>query len=600
MLDQFQNAAAMHAYGPCLALAGPGSGKTTVIVHRICNLIRKYHVLPENIMVVTFTRDAAKEMRERFLNMYKESNAPVTFGTFHGICYQILRQEASFHGMHILTAAEKRVIYDRLFKDIPLAYEDDNYKDYFEQAIGLYRRSPYDENIIERAKSLCGLSLEELRDHYEKYCSQKKKLNAMDFDDLIGHVLERFKEDEEMLKRWKSRYRFFLVDEMQDMDEKQFDLIRMLSRGEDNVFAVGDDDQSIYAFRGAAPKIMLSFKEYYPDAKIIRLERNYRSSVKICDAAQRLIMHNKTRYEKDPRPMSEDTGSIKIIECMDEKEEAKNVCGLLEQKDVKTAVIYRNRSAAAELIKYLEHEGIDYRISGKRTEDDRFGIAGDMASYMNAAKGEVRRADLIRILNRPNRFLGREYIDEDPVDIKKLLSCYDIESDEYKALSNLFINLGIVKNLRPFAAMNFIRKGMGYDKYLTEEEEKRHLNMGTMINEADRITDQMRFAEDTDKALSILNSKSDEKSGKITTEKESPELMTFHASKGLEYERVIMIECNDGTTPSGKAQTLEAIEEERRLFYVALTRAKKEAILFTTRRNANKITYPSRFISEIA
>ncbi|MBO6215381.1 MAG: ATP-dependent helicase, partial [Lachnospiraceae bacterium] len=342
MLDQYQMAAVRHGSGPCLCLAGPGSGKTSTLVHRIVNLIREYHIPPHKILVVTFTRDAAAEMRSRFLSM-SGSSSFVSFGTFHSICFSILKNEPAFNGMHILKAPEKRIIYRRTFSGFLDNQRDFCDYDSLEQALGLYRSGGDYAERTKRAASVLGISEDGLRKCAERYDREKKKLNAMDFDDLIELVHTRLKSDRDMLFRWRERYRYFLVDEMQDMDEKQFDIIRLLASPEDNVFAVGDDDQSIYAFRGAAPKIMLSFKDYYPEAVVYRLQRNYRSSIRVCEASVGIIKNNRIRYDKGIIPMSSSEGSVNVIECMDPREEARTVVRLIKEACNTVAVLYRNR-----------------------------------------------------------------------------------------------------------------------------------------------------------------------------------------------------------------------------------------------------------------
>ena len=297
--------------------------------------------------------------------------------------------------------------------------------------------------------------------------------------------------------------------------------------------------------------------------------------------------------------MCEERGLVRVMECMDEKEEAKYICRLIKDSSKPTAVIYRNRASCSELIRYMEHEGIGYHISGKSRMQDHYGIEEDLAAYLSAARGPVKRADMLRILNRPNRFLGRDMITDEIIERDLLLNCFEEDSEEYGILAALFSQLKLIGSMRPYAAVNFIRKGVGYDGYLREEANKLHITENMILSEADRITAQMRGAGTVEEALMILGRDRGDQCDAADTDQDV-ELMTFHASKGLEYERVIMMECNDGTTPSSKALTAEALEEERRLFYVAMTRAKRELLVLTTKKSGNRQTYPSRFISEIA
>ncbi|MBO6214068.1 MAG: ATP-dependent helicase, partial [Lachnospiraceae bacterium] len=254
---------------------------------------------------------------------------------------------------------------------------------------------------------------------------------------------------------------------------------------------------------------------------------------------------------------------------------------------------------AAELIRYLDHEGIDYVIPGDKKGDDRFGIGEDMAAYLRAGSGIRNRRDILRIMNRPNRFLCREALTDEMVDEDRILGTDSLSEDEAARWRELFYELRLIGSLRPYAAVNYIRKGIGYETYLYDEEKRHKLSEGMLIRELDGICSLLRDKNSTEEALRVLGIYENQDKTHGEEAFGLPRLMTFHSSKGLEFERVIMIGCNDGITPSGRAQTEEAMEEERRLFYVALTRAKEEAFIFTTRSSGNKPAYPSKFIREL-
>lgn len=574
-----QYRAVRHRDGPMLVLAGPGSGKTAVIVGRVKHLILDEGIDPHNILVLTFSRAAAESMSSRFLRS-ADKPYPVTFGTFHAIFYHILKSQGLYRSSKILTNKEKIEILKRVSIKMGLSYHCDT--------AGLFR-------ILEcisirkmgNEKLLNALDEDERSrlDHvFEPYINLCRNENLIDFDDMVNECLKALSGNDKIAGKWSERYRYILVDEFQDIDTRQYEVLRLLSGREQNVFCVGDDDQSIYSFRGSDPGLMKRFKEEYHNVSIVRLKINYRCPQKIIDHAQILISKNRLRFEKKQVCFNADAKDCVVYRCFRTSDEEAACCveiikSLLQdegQRDGTIGVLYRISHSADMTEELLKHSLIPYKRKdiGHTFYDKEW--VGDIISYLRLTL-QYSEDIIIRILNRPFRGLTRECITE------KIDSIEDMPG----LLKKLFDDIDFIKGLDCYAAVNYILKGIGLYKYIKDSYfEGRREEMDEAVKE---LFDRARSYGSVCEWLSAIDECSDragladQSNGGNETAKVS--LMTIHGSKGLEFDNVIMIGLQEGVFPGKQCESMEAIEEERRLFYVAMTRCRKHLWLLGRRKD---------------
>ena len=507
MLDEYQKKAVEHGTGPCLVIAGPGSGKTKCIVERIAHLI-KCGVDGRGILVITFTREAAGEMEMRYLRDFTGSG--VRFCTFHSLFYHILA--------------------DRFGRDA----------------------------IAPKTKS-------ETESFYDSLGTRTKRL----FSDEPGVLL-----------KWKRRFTHILVDEFQDINEEQLEIVKMLLTDEHNLFAVGDDDQAIYSFRGSSPRLMLSFKEIFPDADTVTLLNNYRCKRQIAAAAKSLISQNRIRYKKEIESYSHAYGSLSYKLLPDDMTESVFVTGEIKrlisaERESTIGVLFRTKASGMLISESLSMEHIPFFAREKLPSVRRHFIFRDLVAMLMLAYDEKCSGRDEYALRATQAFGER---------------CGD--------------HLDVIKKLSPYAAVNYLCRGGGYELYL------RRLSKGSSIYESELFT---RLGE-VKSLFAGIKSRSDfleTFTEEEREEKDHPDsrvgLYTFHGSKGLEFDHVFIIDANEGVTPSlyaeekdeGTDETEAKIEEERRMFYVAVTRAKSSLTVITISKRSGKRVYPSRFVREM-
>ncbi len=607
-LNESQKMAVSHNKGPCLVLAGPGSGKTLTIVKRIEYLIQKCKVRPEEILVITFTKYAANEMRERFRSMMGTLSVSVTFGTFHGIYYGILKWAYGFGGANILTEEERFALLRELLSQLPQDElpEDIEEKDFLRELseeIGNIKNNRTDIQTYESHRY--GASW--FREIYLRYEKEKKKRRKIDFEDMLLLCLELFEKRPDILEKWQQKFRYILIDEFQDINQIQYDVIRMLAAPEDNLFAVGDDDQSIYGFRGARPAVMKTFMEDYPQAEKVVLDVNYRSTAHIVNGALRVIAHNRNRYEKVIHAYHNAEETIHVQETGSAAEEAEYVMEQYQKykkqgiPDEQMAVLYRTASDAAFLAELFVQYQIPFQMKERISHAYEHFICMDLESYFCLAAGQGKRRDFLRVANRPNRYLARDSMSEEKLSYESLRRYYCDKEWMINRIDQMEWDVKMIQGKTPYAAIQFIRKSIGYDEFLKEYAKYRGLDYQELqdiflyIEErAKEFKTQEEWMHHVRAQRELLKQQAKEqKSGKGVN------FLTMHGAKGLEYEIVFVIQCNEGVIPYKKAQTDEETEEERRLFYVAMTRAKKKLILSYIKEKNGKSKLPSRFINEL-
>ena len=624
-LNEQQKKAVKLYKGPGLIIAGAGSGKTRVLTNRIAYLIEKYDVPPFNILGLTFTNKAADEMKERVKKMTGKDAADIFLGTFHSFCVRILRRE-----INRLDFNRNFTIYDsydqkKLVKNILKELNYDVKK--FKPAAVLNRISNSKNELIEAAsytKDAVGYFEKIVAAVYEKYEIRLKENNALDFDDLIMKTVELFVDHPEVLNYYQNRFKYILIDEYQDVNFAQYKFAQLLSRKHKNIFVVGDPDQSIYAFRGADIRNILNFEDDYPDAKVIKLEENYRSHKKILDIADNVINNNKNRVPKKLRAARGQGGSVYYKTLSTAQKEANFIAqkmqalkGEYTYNDM--AVLYRTNAQSRQIEDAMMKYGIPYQIIGGFKFYERMEVK-DILAYLKLINNNADNLSFERIINSPKRGIGsgtlskvKKYAEDENIGLLKaanssnanpyLSGSYQKRVTNFANMINELIEINESEGL--IELFNGVIEKTGYIKKLkkenTSEAESRIENIQELYNVVEE-----HIREDADNNLSsfleevslVADVDNLEESRDIVT------LMTFHSAKGLEFPIVFMSGMEDGIFPhSNSFEEENGIEEERRLCYVGITRA--EDILYLTnarmRRRYGSAEYnsPSKFLNEI-
>lgn len=603
--NEAQTKAICHKNGPAMVLAGPGSGKTLVITRRVEYLIKKYGVRPEQILVITFTKAAAKEMRERFARITKEDRFPVTFGTFHGIYYGILKWAYRMNASNIFSEEEKMMLLREVIAGMELEIEDE--KEFLQgiaSEIGQIKNNRL--SLEEYESSNCSDQM--FCQIYEEYERRRKLLKKIDFDDMLVLCYELFQKRPDILQMWQKKFQYILIDEFQDINQVQYDVIRMLALPENNLFIVGDDDQSIYRFRGARPEIMLGFSKDYPNAKSIILDVNYRSTKAVVSAARRVIERNKNRYQKEIITVNEQGDNVHIQEVRHPVEEshyvreqiAKAVTEGTEPSQI--AVLYRTNTEPRALVETFMEYHIPFQMKEHLPNLYEHFIGRDFQAYMRMALGGRDRGDFLMIMNRPNRYIGRDSVDRGEISFENLRKYYMEKDWMVDRIDQLEVDLKVISRMTPYAAIQYIRKSVGYDLFLNEYAIKRKMkleDLQELIREMEERAKEFKTIEEWFAHIEKYTEELRLQAVTRTENRNAVSLMTFHAAKGLEYDTVFIIGANEDVTPYKKAELPEEMEEERRMFYVAMTRAKKHLTISYVREKNGKAMEQSRFLGEL-
>ena len=607
-LNHAQTEAVAHNKGPCMVLAGPGSGKTLTIAKRIEYLIMKHKVRPEEILVITFTKYAAWEMKNRTRSICGPSSYAVTFGTFHGIYYGILKWAYRLNQSNLLSDEEKYRILREILPGIDWDQEPeaDEEKDYLQELaieIGNVKNNCMDIEEYEPVK----YTTEKFRKLYRTYEETKKKYRKIDFEDMLIQCRDLFMKRPDILKKWQEKFQYILVDEFQDVNQAQYDVVRMLAAPQDNLFVVGDDDQSVYGFRGAKPGIMMEFMKDYPKARQILLDVNYRSSGYIVKGALRVIGNNKIRFEKKIEAFRKPDETVHVQEVKDPVQEAEYVLERIREYREKgvsyteMAVLYRTNVDARAMSELKTEYQIPFVMKEHLNNIYEHFIALDMISYLRLSQGEYDRKYFLQIANRPNRYLTRESMKTGNVSYESLRRYYRDKDWMVDRIDQLEWDMKMICDKTPYAAIQYIRKRMGYDEFLKEYAAYRKISSEDLFAVLEEIWQNSKGYGTIKEWFEHIESygKMLKEQNKKNGEKEGVNLMTMHAAKGLEFDIVFVIEANEGSCPYKKATTDEEIEEERRLFYVAMTRAKRKLVISYVKEKNGKDLLPSRFVSEL-
>lgn len=612
-LNRGQDEAIKHGNGPCMVLAPPGSGKTLIVTERTRYLIEESGVRPDQILVITFTRYAAREMKERFERLTAGKSYPVTFGTFHSIFYGILKCAYGIGANNLMSEKESSVLLQEVLDQTDIESTPE-VEDEEELVRELLREVGMVKNGLCHLKDFHSkyLTQDEFAEVFRSYEHQKKELKKFDFDDMLVQCYALFRKKPEILQGWQKRFKYILIDEFQDINRVQYEVIRMLAAPRYNLFVVGDDDQSIYGFRGAKPELMLYMKQEFPSLRTISLTVNYRSTEFITGAAARVILHNDTRFYKRVQSFRGRGQNVHVQEVLDEQEEAQYVTEEIQKKldqgikPGEIAVLFRAAVQARMISEILSEHRIPFEMRDYVTNFYRHFIVKDMMAYLQLAAGKRDRSLFLTICNRPLRYLARNSMENRQVNFEDLRKFYCDKDWMLDIIDQFDVDVRMMKNMAPYAAIQYIRKKIGYDDFLKEYAEKHQISWKKLMDvmaELEERSKNFKSYDEWEIHIAKYTQELEEqqaKAKKIKGERENKvQLMTIHSAKGLEFEDVFVIHANEGEIPHQKAEKKDEIEEERRLFYVALTRAKNNlCISYITQKNGNSIK-PSRFVEEL-
>ncbi|MGN0352733.1 MAG: ATP-dependent helicase [Roseburia sp.] len=599
-----QEEAIRHKDGPCLTLAGPGSGKTLVITQRTKNLIKEYGINPSNILVITFTKAAAMEMKARFQKLMDGETCPVTFGTFHAVYFTILKHAYHYSADNIIREEQKYQFMKEIILKQQLEYEDET--EFISSILG--EISMVKNSGVELAHYYAKNCAEEVfRRIYRLYEDKLYQKRLIDFDDMLVYTYELFQERKDILSAWQQKYQYILVDEFQDINKIQFDVLKMLAQPQNNLFIVGDDDQSIYRFRGAKPEIMLNFKKDFPEAKEILLDTNYRSKANIVKHSLQLISHNKERYQKNIVANQEDGAAIDFQLFNTQREENSRIIWEIQEQIEKGrnysefAILFRTNTQPRLLMEQLMEYNIPFRTKDNIPNLYDHWIAKDIFTYIRIAQGSRFRKDFLQIMNRPKRYISRDSLDEETVAFDVWAWYYEEQPWVAERIERLEYDIKMLSGMKPYAAINYIRHGIGYDDFCQEYADYRRINPEDLFDLLDELQDSAKGYDSYDawfEHIEEYEKELERMRQKQNLNENSVALATLHSSKGLEYESVYIIDVNEGLMPYKKAVLDPEIEEERRMFYVGMTRAKRDLHLFSIKNLNNKKMDVSRFAKE--
>ena len=608
-LNENQQKAVAHIDGPIIVLAGPGSGKTAVITARAAHLL-SVGIPAHNILIITYSKAAALEMEGRFKQLYADGDVPpVAFGTFHSTFFRMLRRKKNFNLEQIFGEGEKR----SLVKDflVELGYDiDDEFLSSVLNEMSLVRNELHD---IAHYHSTT-VSAEHFHDLLRQYDNYKAKYNKIDFDDMLCLTYEMLKSEQGELDYWRKKYTHIMIDEFQDINTVQYETVRLVAMPKNNLFIVGDDDQSIYRFRGARPEFLLNFPNDYPNVAQIVLSTNYRSTNDIIAVSNKVISANSMRYNKEIVGTGRKGAAPKILTSDDQNHEALQIAEMIRsyiKKGVdldEIVVAFRLHIQARALTDIFLNMNIPFKTRDEIPTIYDHWISEDLIAYLRLAKRLSLRQkiaydpDAVRVANKPFRYISKSFLHglkKDNMDMFRAYSYSDMLHATTKGhIEDLHRYMLTTAKRDTADAIKYIRKTIGYDEYILQTCEFRKLRPAGLLEIADELQDAAKEHPSFDDFIahaaqsSALAKQNQNPTGPCVT------LSTLHSVKGLEFEKVFIVGVIEDLLPSARSKTLAEIEEERRLFYVGVTRAKKELYVSTLKTRYDKQTDPSRFLDE--
>ena len=629
-----------HGKGPMLVLAGPGSGKTFVIIQRLLYLIHEKQIRPDNILVISFSKASTLELKQRFQKQSKdilserllneskdkslleEAKVQVNFATFHACFFHILKETYHYTSQDIITEKQKREILKAILLD-PV-YEDTN-KSYKSESRKIKEIQKNDnqielKNIVEKVedylqkisyyknketKELEEKESKQFQQIFHTYNQEMHHQHKLDFDDMGLLCLQLFNTQPDILEKWQEKFQYILIDEFQDINMVQFRIIQLLVKKYQNLFVVGDDDQSIYSFRGASPQIMLDFEKYYPETEKVLLETNYRCSEEIVKESLKVIEQNKVRFQKEIRAYNAGR-EVVVYQSFEECQKEYSYIGEKIQKFISEqkynysdiACIFRTNQDMTGLAEHLVRNRIPFVMKESCNSIFKHFIALDIISYLRFFLAGKKRSDFLRIMNKPLRYLSRNalsLLSDEAITWRELKQYYASKKYMLSNIEQLEKNDIWIQKLDLYGACFYVRKVIGYDSYLKSYIKEQGLNWEEAKEILDFIQESTRNMKSLEEWKGYIE-QYEEALRNSGEEKEGIHIITMHACKGLEYPVVFLPDCNEGRVPHKKAASPEEIEEERRMFYVAMTRAKYHLEILYIEDKLKKHLQKSRFL----
>ncbi len=603
-LSEEQKSATEHTEGACLVVAGPGSGKTTVVTKRIKHLIESAGVSPADILVITFTRAAALEMETRFKEITKGKDYHVRFGTFHSIFFWIIKTAYNLQNSSIISEEEKRKFVSDLMDKMSLSY--DNKEDIVSDVLAQMSLVKCDMLDIEDYYST-DMPAESFRQLYKGFENEKRRKGLIDFDDMLSMCYELLSTRKDILDKCRSIFKYIMIDEFQDSNKIQYETIKLLAMPLGNIFVVGDDDQSVYGFRGARPEIMQRFMSDFKDAVKIELGTNYRCDKSITFLSSRVIAGNNNRFKKKLSATSSEDGIVRLVSAKNVSEQNDSLIRQIKENLAegipyeKQAVLYRTNIQPRRLAYRLDSFNIPYTISDSLPNIFEHFIVANILDYMKIAMGDNSRATFLRIMNKPSRYISRDVLLEEVFDYDKIR--WRLRNKDYAVdnLDKFMADMKLIKKMRPYPALNFIRNGVGFDDYVKKYAEFRQLDAGELLDVLDEFSSMIKDIESYEELFEFIDdyTKVMKKQQEKKKTNKGVNLMTMHSAKGLEFDCVYIIDAVEGICPYKKAKTSNELEEERRMFYVAMTRARHRLYIYTPKLINEKARETSRYVREI-
>ena len=614
-LNENQLKAVEHVDGPCMVLAGPGSGKTRVITYRIANMVVNKDIKPTSILAISFTKASSMEMKNRALALSNDFRMnKVTYGTFHSVFFRILRYFENYNIESILDEKTKRIGLKNILKGLNIENADDD------ETIGqVINEISYVKNELMDKRDFKSevLTNDEFIKVYNYYEEYKEQINKIDFDDMLIKTYELLKNNKSALDRVRSAYRYILVDEFQDINKVQFEALKLIANPNNNIFVVGDEDQSIYGFRGSRPDFLLEFEEYFLNTNKVLLDINYRSKGEIIDIANRLIEKNENRYEKVIKCGQGNGANVNYISPEDSEEEAVYIAKDIKDKIQEDyteytdfAVIYRTNIQSRALVDVFMDMRIPFVVKDSIVTIYDHWAAQDILSYLRIGVNPNSNKDWIRIINKPFRYISKDnlnLIKDEPDFINALINKCDLHPKQVKTINDLDIDISYVKGLNPKNAISYIRTTLDYDRYILDYCTNRKIKTNGLIEILNELESSATNFKTIQEYLDhIERVKSEIVDNKNNKETDGVIFTTMHSAKGLEFKNVYIIGANEGTIPHEKSYEIDdeekkndQIEEERRLMYVAITRAEENICISSPINKYGKRVSKSRFVEDI-
>lgn len=578
MNNEYQEQAIQHKEGPCIVIAPPGSGKTYIIMNRIRHLVEEESILESTIYVVTFTRMAAQEMKERYEKFTEGRQSEVVFGTFHSVFLSIMMKETPYTRDSLLSTREQNRMVESALRNV--GYEYEVHRELV-SAIGTevsrWKNLGYGTPLMrEMPDYQCdGIQEEVFIKVYHLLQEERRNQKKLDFDDILLECYILFISNPQVLAKYQKNIQYLLVDEFQDSNPLQYAMVQQLAQPDQNLFVVGDDDQSIYGFRGANPSVMQQFLVDYPQGNKIILNRNYRSSKEIIAESKCLIERNENRFAKEyeaNKPSGDLVTYILASTVEDQVSHMMKTIALCLEEEGSIAIITRTTAQLEEYARQLKKCKVLHSVKKVKKSLYEHQVAKDLCAFLRYTHVKKTAKDFRYLLNKPMRDLSQKAIEEYGFCEEQFVHYYQENGRMHGVAKKFLEQLCAAKGLDPYASIMYFRKAMEYEHHVNAMDDKEGNDNGSKVLE--QLHQEAKVYETVEQLLEVWTKEPKEEVSVEVNRRERVQLMTMHGAKGLEFETVLLPDLIEGIVPHRKAKSQEAIEEERRLLYVAMTRAK--------------------------